>query len=109
LGAVLLLLLISFSINIYSIKFDPIATFYSPLSRFWELLVGAFWACISLRKSQELKQLSQAVLNVFSWVGLLIRRRFKAGLENLSKYQNAVNSWILLDGDLAELEKIAQG
>ena len=72
LGAVLILLLISFYINIYSIKFDPITTFYSPLSRFWELLLGAFWACISLRKSQELKQLSQAVLNVFSWAGLLL-------------------------------------
>ena len=34
LGAVLILLLISFSINIYSIKFNPITIFYSPLSRF---------------------------------------------------------------------------
>lgn len=39
----------------------------------------------------------------------VIRRRYKAGLENLSKYQKAVNSWVLLDGDLTELEKIAQG
>ena len=39
----------------------------------------------------------------------VIRRRYRAGLENLSKYQNAVNSWVLLDGDSIELEKIAQG
>jgi peptidoglycan/LPS O-acetylase OafA/YrhL len=70
--AILILVLISFSINIYSIKSDPITTFYSPLSRFWELLVGALWACISLRNSQEVKQFSQAVLNIFSWVGLLL-------------------------------------
>jgi peptidoglycan/LPS O-acetylase OafA/YrhL len=72
LGAILILVLISFAINIYSIKSDPITAFYSPLSRFWELLVGALWASISLRNSQELKHLSQAVLNVFSWVGLLL-------------------------------------
>ena len=39
----------------------------------------------------------------------VIRRRYASGLENLSKYQNAVNSWVLLDGDSTELEKIAQG
>jgi hypothetical protein len=39
----------------------------------------------------------------------VIRRRYTSGLENLSKYQNAVNSWVLLDGDSTELEKIAQG
>ena len=39
----------------------------------------------------------------------VIRRRFKAGLENFLKYQKAVNSWVLFDGDSAELETIAQG
>jgi len=29
----------------------------------------------------------------------VVRRRFKAGLENFLKYQKAVNSWILLNGD----------
>lgn len=72
LGAVLILLLISFYINIYSIKFDPITTFYSPLSRFWELLIGALWAYISLKNSQESRQLSQTALNVISYVGLLL-------------------------------------
>ena len=70
--AILILVLISFFINIYSIKSDPITTFYSPLSRFWELLVGALWACVSLKKSQEARQLSQITLNVVSWVGLLL-------------------------------------
>ena len=39
----------------------------------------------------------------------VIRRRYKAGLENLTKYQKVVDSWVLLDGDSTELEKIAQG
>jgi predicted ABC-type ATPase len=29
-----------------------------------------------------------------------IRRRFKAGLLNLEKYQKAVNSWVIFDGDV---------
>jgi predicted ABC-type ATPase len=29
----------------------------------------------------------------------VIQRRFKAGLENFLKYQKAVNSWVLLNGD----------
>jgi hypothetical protein len=39
----------------------------------------------------------------------VIRRRYKAGLENLSTYQKALDSWVLLDGNSTELEKIAQG
>jgi predicted ABC-type ATPase len=39
----------------------------------------------------------------------VIRRRYKAGLENLSTYQKAVDSWVILDGDSTDLEKIAQG
>jgi peptidoglycan/LPS O-acetylase OafA/YrhL len=72
LAAILILVLTSFSVNIYSNESNPITAFYSPLSRFWELLVGALWACISLRNIQEVRQFSQAVLNKVSWVGLLL-------------------------------------
>ncbi|MBU3635962.1 acyltransferase [Polynucleobacter sp. es-GGE-1] len=71
-GAVLCLVLISFSINIYSIQSDPINAFYSPLSRFWELLVGALCACFSFRNSQDIRQLSQTNLNLFSYIGMLL-------------------------------------
>jgi hypothetical protein len=70
-SALLCLALISFSINIFSIQSDPITTFYSPLSRFWELLVGALWACISVQKSLGIKHPSQFILNLLSCVGLL--------------------------------------
>jgi len=39
----------------------------------------------------------------------VIRRRYTAGLENLSKYQRAVNSWVLLNGDKTPPEQIDQG
>jgi len=37
----------SFLYNIYSVRLDPVATFYLPLTRFWELLAGGALAAIS--------------------------------------------------------------
>jgi peptidoglycan/LPS O-acetylase OafA/YrhL len=93
LGAILILLLISFSINIYNIKYDPITTFYSPLSRFWELMIGALWACISLKNSQELKHFSQTALNIFSWVGLLL---ITIAIFSISRNNSFPGWWALL-------------
>lgn len=39
----------------------------------------------------------------------VIRRRYKAGLENLPKYQKAVKSWVLLNGDKTPPEQTDQG
>ena len=39
----------------------------------------------------------------------VIRRRYKAGLENLPKYQKVVNSWVMLNGDKTPPEQIKQG
>ena len=39
-----ILLLVSFGINVWQVSIDPIATFYSPQTRFWELLCGALLA-----------------------------------------------------------------
>jgi peptidoglycan/LPS O-acetylase OafA/YrhL len=47
------LLLISFAWNVVNIGQDPISTFYSPLSRFWELLFGALLAYIVYQSSDK--------------------------------------------------------
>lgn len=47
------LLLISFAWNVLNIGQDPISTFYSPLSRFWELLFGALLAYILYQSSKR--------------------------------------------------------
>lgn len=41
----------SFAANLVQIKVDPIATFYSPKTRFWELLCGSILAWTMLRKN----------------------------------------------------------
>lgn len=46
-----LVFLISFAFNITSARSDLVAGFYSPLSRFWELMMGSMLAYLTLHKS----------------------------------------------------------
>jgi peptidoglycan/LPS O-acetylase OafA/YrhL len=48
-------LIASFAANVGTIGHDPVATFYSPLTRVWELMVGAALAWIVLRQSDPRK------------------------------------------------------
>ena len=44
-----LLLVVSFICNAYQINIDSVGTFYSPLTRFWELLVGSILAVFNFQ------------------------------------------------------------
>ena len=44
------LLATSFLLNLWQIRVDLVGTFYSPFTRFWELLVGGTLACLSIDK-----------------------------------------------------------
>ncbi|VVP11320.1 acyltransferase family protein [Pseudomonas fluorescens] len=48
---------VSFALNVKGVKTNPVATFYSPQTRFWELLGGSFLAWITLYKSDALSVL----------------------------------------------------
>jgi len=55
LNALILIILvggISFALNIFSVHSDSVGTFYSPQTRFWELLVGSLLAYVTLHKHQ---------------------------------------------------------
>jgi peptidoglycan/LPS O-acetylase OafA/YrhL len=41
---------ISFFLNIKGVRTDPVATFYSPQTRFWELLIGSILAYMTMYK-----------------------------------------------------------
>ena len=41
LAAILVVAFVSFAVNVFAISSDPVATFYSPITRFWELAVGS--------------------------------------------------------------------
>lgn len=59
---------ISFAINIYLASSDPIADFYSPLSRFWELMIGGILSYITLNKAEP----GLPMPNVQSAIGLAL-------------------------------------
>ena len=54
---VILICLISFFLNIEGIKKDPIATFYSPQTRSWELMCGSLLAWFTLYKKNTYKNI----------------------------------------------------
>ena len=72
LKVVLLILTISFATNILTIGSNPIAAFYSPLSRFWELLIGSVWAYITLSKEGVTNKFIVTYSNALSVTGLFL-------------------------------------
>ncbi len=51
-GLVALIAVVSFCLNIYEVNKDPVAAFYSPQTRFWELLCGSMLAWFALYKKE---------------------------------------------------------
>lgn len=62
--------LASFLMNISGVKDSPIATFYSPQTRFWELLAGSWLAWFALYKKDSLSELGETPRSVMSILGL---------------------------------------
>ncbi|MBA2709845.1 MAG: acyltransferase [Tatlockia sp.] len=68
---------VSFLLNISIVKYDATAAFYSPLTRFWELLTGSFLAFLSLQRGRAGNELivspsSKILANSQAVVGILL-------------------------------------
>lgn len=50
------LCLISFGLNVYGVASDPVGTFFSPQTRFWELLAGAVLAYFYYSRSKAVER-----------------------------------------------------
>ena len=87
--------LASFAFNLYGIAIDPVATFYSPLTRFWELLIGALLAYVTVFHGRYPKLVinSIAQANALSWTGCAL---FVAGLLLINKDSGFPGAWALL-------------
>ena len=66
------LALASFAINMKGIGLHPSATFYSPASRAWELLLGAALAALAHRRGQPLPLAHYARPNLLSAAGFVL-------------------------------------
>jgi peptidoglycan/LPS O-acetylase OafA/YrhL len=87
--------LASFAFNLYGITIDLVATFYSPLTRFWELLIGSLLAYVTVFHASypKLAAHSIAQANALSWIGCAL---FVAGLLLISKDSGFPGAWALL-------------
>ncbi len=82
----------SFGVNIWQHRIDMVADFYSPLTRFWELLVGAGLAYANLRGMALPKKIKISP-NALSFLGLAL---IVAGLLLIKKSSFFPGFWALL-------------
>lgn len=86
---IMLLFVISFAINIYLVSVDASAAFYSPFSRFWELMAGGMLAWLATHRPAFF----QRYRNMQSAVGLAL---LAAGLVLLNRDRAFPGWWALL-------------
>lgn len=66
----LLLFAASFLGNLWHIRSDPVAVFYLPLTRFWELLAGGLLAHLELRRMENRGETAPRFANLHAALGL---------------------------------------
>lgn len=71
---------ISFSLNIGKINGDAVAAFYSPLTRFWELMIGSILAHLTLHEQTRLIQFNLRLSIWLSGISIIQPTRNKAKL-----------------------------
>ncbi|MCC2973231.1 acyltransferase family protein [Massilia sp. IC2-476] len=88
------LALASFIVNIGGIAQYPSATFYSPASRAWELLLGASLACLQMRPPSAMRHplWPGAWPNLLAWLGLAL---LAAGLALVTR-ERPFPGWLAL-------------
>jgi peptidoglycan/LPS O-acetylase OafA/YrhL len=65
----LLLLVVSFTLNVRSVHAQPAADFYSPLTRFWELMAGAVLAYLSIYREDLLRTFRKLPRSTLQTIG----------------------------------------
>ena len=86
--------LVSFALNLTEVKYDAVATFYSPQTRAWELLAGSILAWFNLNKKNIVARLeNNKIRDVLSLLGLLL---LLVGAWQMNKALNFPGGWALL-------------
>ena len=84
LASTAVLAIVSFGFGLYALNHDVVGAYYSPLNRFWELLVGAILAVVMLRRTPAEK--SSKLQNALAIIGLALVLFTMFGLDAQSKF-----------------------
>ena len=84
---------LSFILNIQGVKHNAVATFYSPLTRFWELLIGSLLAWITIYKKVAYQNVE---LKIEGWLGSVICLKKLEGDGNILSNVLSVLGFFLL-------------
>lgn len=76
LSIILIIGMISFVLNVQGTKTDPVAAFYSPQTRFWELVIGSLLAYAALYRQNSLSTIK---LRIDSWLELIVHSHPQGG------------------------------
>jgi len=88
--------LVSFALNLKGIKHDSVATFYSPQTRFWELLSGSTLAWFTLYKKSVYETYK---LRIDGWVTrIFYRSEVEADGRIISNFTSIVGCLLLVFG-----------
>ena len=82
----------SFFANVYNYWYDPIADFYSPLSRFWELIFGAALAYAKLRSEGYLSENNKCT----AWFNILNNENTPGVIDKYARNIASVGGSILI-------------
>jgi len=93
LAAMILIVVISFGLNLVGVIHHQDFTFYWPQTRFWELLAGAILANLKPRERPEISKTAGAINSALSVAGLIA---IAAGVVLIKATDHFPGSWALL-------------
>jgi len=82
----IVLLLSSFSLNLYSLNIDSVGTFYSPFTRLWELLLGGLLAAFHSNANWNHLRPGALQANILAVLGLMLIALASIYLSKHSKF-----------------------
>ncbi len=90
----LALLVLSFVLNIVFVNYNTVAAFFSPASRFWELLVGSMLAYVTMQRQESMVSKDDVTQNnQKAWGGFIL---LSVGLIFINPERSFPGFWALL-------------
>jgi peptidoglycan/LPS O-acetylase OafA/YrhL len=97
-AVIVIFCIISFALNVLGINQDNVATFYSPQTRFWQLLCGGCLAYISINKMDFFLRLDK--ISDKSFFTILIKKMVQQHLNLLLNISSLIGIFLLTYGFL---------